>query len=277
MWLQRQEDPACAVHALTAGSLIGTDMLVTMAFHKKFHTIGWHSMFNGRISKLWGHAMCEITKSRRSSLSKTWTAQIILYLWKYTRSLWTHRNQVVHGKTDQEIATKLRESSLNQVQNLCTMFQTNSNFILSRHHYLFTTRSLEQHLHMDIDSLTCWLRSGEDAKQALVSHNTQLLLQSNPFFAPFYEIGRTRAHSHSPSSDSTNSNLSHNTSSHVFSTTNDTTFSSSQSNLQHAREEDQVSTTATSVTSLNTLTDISSLGTFISTGLSDPPHHQLEH
>jgi hypothetical protein len=216
--------------------------------------------------------MCEITKSRHSSLSTTWTVQIIFYLWKYTRSLWTHRNQVVHGKTDQEIATKIRKFSLNQVRNFYTMFQTNSNFILSCHHYLFTSWSLEQRLHMDIDSLACWLCSVEDAKQTLVCHNTQLRLQSNPFFAPFYEIGRARAHLHSPSSESTYSNLlSHKTSSHIFSTTNDTASSSSQSSLQHAREEDQVSTTATSVTSLNTLTDTSSLGTFISTGLSDPP------
>ncbi len=100
MWLKWQEVPDCPVHALTAGSLIGTDMLITMAFHEQFNTIGWHNMFHGRISKLWGRAVCEITKNPYSSFATTWSAQTILYLWKYARSLWTHRNQVVHGKTD---------------------------------------------------------------------------------------------------------------------------------------------------------------------------------
>jgi hypothetical protein len=185
MWLRRQIDPYCAVRALTAGTLKGTDMLLTMAFNKQFHTIGWRNLFQGRISILWGHAVLQITKSSYSSLSTTWSAQTILYLWKYTRSIWMHRNQVVHGKTDQDIANKIMESIHDQVRNSFTTFRTNSNFILSHHHYLFTSWSLTHHLNLDIDSLQCWLRSVKSAQQDLGYHNTNLRLQSNRFLLTF--------------------------------------------------------------------------------------------
>jgi hypothetical protein len=93
------------------------------------------------------------------------------------------------------IAAKIRETSHNQVRDLYTQCQTNPTFILSRHHYLFISRSLEQCLRMDIDSITCWLRSVEDAKRALEYHNTQLRLQSNPFLPPFMPSeGRVHVH-----------------------------------------------------------------------------------
>ena len=54
MWLTQQRDAECVVRPHTAGSLKGTDMLLTMAFNEQFHTIGWINLFSGRISKLWG-------------------------------------------------------------------------------------------------------------------------------------------------------------------------------------------------------------------------------
>ncbi len=98
----------------------------------------------------------------------------------------------MHGKTDQEIADKIRASTHDQVRTLYTPFRANPDFILSRHHYVFTTCSLTQRLNLDIDSLQCWLRSVESAQQDLEHHNTNLHLQSNRFFAPFYAIGRAR-------------------------------------------------------------------------------------
>jgi hypothetical protein len=177
-------------------------MLLTMVFNEQFHTIGWHNLFYGRIGILWGPAVLQLTKSPYSSLSTTWSAQTILYLWKYTRSIWMHRNQVVHGKTDQEIADKIRESILDQVRTLYTTFRSNPDFILSHHHYLFTTQSLPQRLNLDIDSLQCWLHSVDSAQHDLEHHNTNLRLQANQFFAPFYAIGRARHRTNSSSSDS---------------------------------------------------------------------------
>lgn len=113
--------------------------------------------------------MLQITKSSYSSLSTTWSAQTILYLWKYTRSIWMHRNQVVHGKTDQDIANKTMESIHDQVRNSYTTFRTNSNFILSHHHYLFTSWSLTHHLNLDIDSLHRANSSSSDSTYSLSS------------------------------------------------------------------------------------------------------------
>jgi hypothetical protein len=43
--------------------------------------------------------------------------------------------------------------------------------ILPCHHYLFTSRSLAQRLRLDYDSLSCWIRSVEEAQQALLQMN----------------------------------------------------------------------------------------------------------
>ncbi len=53
MWINRQTNQGSNIRALTAGSLKGTDMLLTMAFNEQFHTIGWNNMLYGRLSKLW--------------------------------------------------------------------------------------------------------------------------------------------------------------------------------------------------------------------------------
>ncbi len=82
-------------------------MLLTMAFHEQFHIIGWQHTFQGWLSKLRGKAVSEIRKIKLPSFSTTWSAQTILYLWNYTQSLWAHRNQVVHGKNDQEIVVRI--------------------------------------------------------------------------------------------------------------------------------------------------------------------------
>ncbi len=78
MWLNQQGDPECIVHAQTAGSLKGTDMLLMMAFYEQFHTIGWYNLFHGRISMLWGKTVSQINKSPFSSIPTTWAAQTIL-------------------------------------------------------------------------------------------------------------------------------------------------------------------------------------------------------
>jgi hypothetical protein len=145
----------------------------------------------------------QINKSPFSSYPTTWAAQTILYLWQYTRIIWEHRNQVVHGATDQEKAAKIKQDIDQQVRDLYSSFQNNPDFILTRHQYLFTSKSLEQRLRLDIDSITCWIRSVESAQQDLTHHNTNIRLQSSRFFAPFYAVGRARQQTTSSSTDST--------------------------------------------------------------------------
>jgi hypothetical protein len=170
---------------------------------------------------------------------------------------------VVHGKTDQEIAAKIRESLHNQVHQLYTIFHSDLHFILSRHQYLFTSRSLARRLNMDINSLTCWLRSVEDAQKALEHHNTNLRLQSNQIFAPFYALGRARTNIPSTSSDSTYS-----PSSQDYSSTEDM---DSLESLSLTRDDITVSTMNTSEFSHDNSTYMSSNGTFVSISSNDPP------
>jgi hypothetical protein len=200
-WIAGQQGEHTTVHALTAGSLRGPDISLTMAFTDQFHTIGWYHLLMGRLSIKWGKAVALYHKAPPgSNISKTWTTQAVSQLWKFTRSLWAYRNTVVHGATDKEIANKIRTEITTKVTSLYTEYQANHNIILPKHKYLFSSRTLEQRLQLDIDSLHCWLRSVDDAKQALKHHDTQLRLTSARFFEPFYALGRTRSTTQASSS-----------------------------------------------------------------------------
>ena len=203
MWIINQGDEHRPVHATTVGSLKGPDILLTAAFTEQFHNIGWCHMLMGRLSKKWGAAVALYHKMPSDSqISTTWTTQAIQMIWKYTRSLWNHRNTVVHGSTDHEVTNKIRASIEGQVTSFYHKFNDSSHFILQRHHYLFTSRTLQQRLHLDIDSINCWLRSVQEAIQALHHHETQQRLNSARFFAPFYAAGRTPNMLHPQASDS---------------------------------------------------------------------------
>ncbi len=108
----------------------------------------------------------------------------------------------MHGATDQEVAAKLRQTVDDQARSLYHTFHTSPHFILPRDHYLFTSRTLEQRLRLDYDSLSCWLRSVTDAQQALLHYNNQQSVNASRFFAPFYLAGRRRNNNNQESTDS---------------------------------------------------------------------------
>lgn len=140
-WIAGQQGEHTTVHALTAGSLRGPDISLTMAFTDQFHTIGWYHLLMGRLSIKWGKAVALYHKAPPgSNIPKTWTTQAISQLWKFTRSLWAYRNTVVHGATDKEIADKIRAEITTKVTSLYTEYQANHNIILPKHKYLFSSR-----------------------------------------------------------------------------------------------------------------------------------------
>jgi hypothetical protein len=191
MWECSQSTQQLPVHALTAGSLKGSHVLLTAAFTNQFHSIGWQHLLKGRMSHQWGAAVASFRNKPNDTTSNTmWTAQAIAIFWKYLRSEWAYRNTVVHGSNDKEIAAQIKKASTDKVKEYYHTFRTTPNFILSRHQYLFTSRTLDQRLKLDIDSLNCWIRSVEDAIQALQHHNNQQRLHSARFFAPFFVAGR---------------------------------------------------------------------------------------
>jgi hypothetical protein len=144
-WGKQQQDPNHPVQAITRGSLSGPDMLLTRAFTDRFNNVGWNHLLLGWLSRKWGAAVALYgNKQNDSTFQTTWTTQSINCLWKYTRSLWGFRNTVVHGATDQEMADKIREQTATKIRNFYSTFHTTPCFILQRHHYLFTSRTLHQ-------------------------------------------------------------------------------------------------------------------------------------
>ncbi len=189
-WGKQQQDPNHPVHALTRGSLNGPDMLLTMAFTDQLNNIGWSHFLLGWVSHKWGAAAALYgNKQNDSTFQTTWATQAINCLWKYTRSLWGYRNTVIHGATDQEMAGKIREQTATKMRIFYSRFHTTPCFILQRHHYLFTSRTLQQRLKLDIDSMNCWIQSVEDAIQALRHHEQQQRDHSSRYFAPFFALG----------------------------------------------------------------------------------------
>ena len=91
MWERSQTNQQLPVHALTAGSLQGTHILLTAAFTDQLNSIGWQHLLKGRMSHQWGAAVASFRKEPNDATSHTkWTAQAIAIFWKYLR--------VQHGK-----------------------------------------------------------------------------------------------------------------------------------------------------------------------------------
>jgi hypothetical protein len=99
-----------------------------------------------------------------------WSAHFILLMWDFTRNLWNNRNQIIYGKTTDEAVSNQMSILHNNVRSLYQQYNDNPQFILPRHAYLFTQRTLEQRLNMSYDSITCWLRSVDESRMILTFH-----------------------------------------------------------------------------------------------------------
>ena len=262
MWEQSQTNPQLQVHALTVGSLRSSHVLLTAAFTEQFHTIGWQHLLMGRLSKKWGIAVAMLRNDlNNTSVSLRWTAQTINFLWKYMRTEWTYRNTVVHGSTAQEMADIIKKASTDKVREYYGTYRTNPTFILPRHQYLFTSRSLDQRLKLDIDSINCWIRSVEDAIQALLHHNNQQRQHTARYFAPFFAAGRRNQPASTPeSSDSEYSVSSIETNDNTLTTFTSSTLQSSETTM------DTISSSSSNMTITTHSSNLESSSTS-----SDPP------
>ncbi len=92
------------------GSLRGPDILLTSVFTEQFQSIGWNQFLLGQLSSRWGKSVNGYLKSTDPSYPTAWTAQVISFIWKFSRSLWAYRNTIAHGATDQEIVAKIRST-----------------------------------------------------------------------------------------------------------------------------------------------------------------------
>jgi hypothetical protein len=160
------------------GSLNSSDILLTIAFIEQYYSIGWYHFALGRISIKWDAAVRYYRKQQDNPyMTNVWATQAILLIWQYTRSLWIHRNSIVHGKDNKEAASRILQNLHKEVEKLFESFNKNPAMLLPHQHHLFTSRTLKQRLRMPYDNIACWLCSVETAKLELALHIS--LLQSN--------------------------------------------------------------------------------------------------
>ncbi len=141
MWVHHQTEEELRVHAPMVGSLRGPDVLLTAAFTEQFQSIGWYHFLLGHLSSYWGKAAAVYAKTKDPYYPKVWMAQVTSIVWKYSRSLWSYRNSIVHGATDEEVTAKIRGALDDRAKSLYNSFWTSPHFILTCHHYLFTCRN----------------------------------------------------------------------------------------------------------------------------------------
>jgi hypothetical protein len=90
--------------APTYGSVYGPDIFLTSAYYEQFHTLTWYQLCLGRISLNWSRAVSSYHASLIPNFDgPRWASAFISILWNFTRQLWHHRNQIVHGLTVDEI------------------------------------------------------------------------------------------------------------------------------------------------------------------------------
>jgi len=130
------------VRSLTFGSLHAVDTLLASAFHDQFYTIGWYQGCLGQISTKWAQT---IDLYINSSLNgEYWASVYIKQSWTFIRGIWRARNQFVHGVTAVEHANIIMQKLHDNMRQHYAAFHSSPSYLLPRHHYLFTSRTLEQ-------------------------------------------------------------------------------------------------------------------------------------
>jgi hypothetical protein len=106
-------DPnSCHIRSLTEGSLRGADAVLTSAFHEQVRDIGWFHLCRGRVSTKWASAASQYNATPLPQAGLQWSSLLIAAKWRYSHSLWHHRNGVVHGATIEEKMQILRRTLL---------------------------------------------------------------------------------------------------------------------------------------------------------------------
>jgi hypothetical protein len=193
-----ESDPTLrTVRALTAGSLRGADAVLASAFREQFTFIGWYHLCLGWISKQWARAVQHYVPPRaHNDGSLHWASIFIVALWKYSKALWAFRNEIVHGATVEEQVNRQLDTLRQRITTYYQAYADNPNMILSPHHYLFTSRTLEERLSSPYDIMAAWIRSVEEAIQVLQHHTASLRAEAQQIFPQQNEAA-------DPESDST--------------------------------------------------------------------------
>jgi hypothetical protein len=183
-WLNPSFSPSQRSCPSTFGSIRPGDVLVTHAYTHQYNTIGWYQFCLGRISKRWEAAVQACLPPAAKLNGQQWGSLLITALWQFTRSMWRHRNELVHGADAAANAQRILTSLRDQVCQHYQAYQLDPGYVLSRHMHLFTSRSLERRLQMSYDYVTCWLQSVDEARQQLANHIETQRMAAIQFFGP---------------------------------------------------------------------------------------------
>ena len=153
----------------TFGSLRPADILLTKAYYTQFYTIGWYHFCLGRISREWHAAVQAFLPPNQPHRPLPWGSNLVPALWLFTKSLWLHRNTLVHGADAEESAQRILTGLRDQVRQHYFAFKADESYVLARHRYLFTSHTLDQRLSLSYDNVTCWLRSVDEARHQLAT------------------------------------------------------------------------------------------------------------
>lgn len=139
--------------------MYGPDVIPTAAYHEQVHEIGWYQLCLGRLSIKWSTAVHSYSKAAGHLINSTrWSSLAIQAIWQYIKALWQHWNELVHGSIIEEEANHILQQIHNQVHSHYENYEEDNNYVLQRHAYLFTQKTLTQRLQMSYDYLKCWLR-----------------------------------------------------------------------------------------------------------------------
>jgi len=144
-------------------------------------------MCMGRISTKWALAAAQYnTLPTNSDAALQWASILIVALWRFSKSLWQHRNGTVHGATVEEQALRKLQSVRERITTFYNSYSENHNIVLPRHQYLFHNHTLEERLGASFDNMSAWIRSVEEAMLVLhhqeASHqaDSQLIFPHHP-------------------------------------------------------------------------------------------------
>jgi hypothetical protein len=92
----------------------------------------------------------------------TWASYLIQRILEYISSIWTFRNGVIHGHSLAEAQQKIMEGLQKDITTAYEAYQKDP-FIVSHQLSSLFHKPLQILLKKDKDSLTCWLRTYEEA------------------------------------------------------------------------------------------------------------------
>jgi hypothetical protein len=194
--LEKLKTPACITDSIIQGiqshSPTGDVSISLSCTIEEQFKIGWTNMCQGHISTKWQDSFAELSPigNRKSASSRAKT--LILELWQYSKDIWKHRNNIVHGAMEQSHRNKDIFQLWNKVKELYKEFDRDKYCILSTRSQLFdppflTIQCMSRDAPVCFEEAIATRKSREELYTELSSKNILLFLSKTP---PHHSIQR---------------------------------------------------------------------------------------